>query len=172
MTFRRSKLIFSSIFALFVANCQETPAFASGRWSPPVVSLPAPEVHLAAHKTRFNHPHADGLDALVEASASRNHVPTELVHRIIRVESGGNCAADNGIAVGIMQVQPATAASVGVYGNLKNCATGLEAGTRYLHLALARTGGNWELAATLYNAGLFAKPHRSAYSSRVMVAMR
>lgn len=108
------------------------------------------------------------LSHIVEASAARNGVPAELVSRIIRVESRGNCAADNGIAKGVMQVKPQTAASVGVYGSLKNCSTGVEAGARYLRLALDRSGGDWAGAATLYNAGIWARPHASRYSQMVL----
>lgn len=109
-----------------------------------------------------------GLTKIVAESAARNGVPVVLVHRIIAVESRGKCNADNGIAHGPMQVQTATAHSVGVYGNLHNCSTGIEAGVRYLRLALNKSHGNWSYAATLYNRGLGARPSRSQYASLVM----
>jgi soluble lytic murein transglycosylase-like protein len=117
------------------------------------------------------HIHGDlnaSLAALVEESALRNHVPVELVHRIIRVESRGQCGADSGVAKGVMQVKPATARSVGVYGNLKNCAVGVEAGVRYLKEALRLAHGNWRGAATLYNRGIYARPSNSQYAMNVL----
>lgn len=112
--------------------------------------------------------YAQPLDHMIARSAARNHVPVALVHRIIKVESGYRCNASSGIAFGIMQVQRATARSVGVHGNLMHCETGLEAGTRYLRQALDAARGNWTYAATLYNRGIAARPTRSHYASLVM----
>lgn len=117
---------------------------------------------------RYSPASAQPLDRMIVATAHRNHVPVALMHRIIRVESGYRCRARNGHAFGIMQVQRATARSVGVRGNLLNCATGLEAGARYLHQALVMAHGNLAHAATLYNRGIWARPRYSHYAALVM----
>lgn len=111
---------------------------------------------------------AGELNGIVASAAARHGVPAALIHRIIHVESGGRCSAENGIASGVMQVRPATARGVGVYGNLHDCRTGVEAGVRYLRLALNKSGGNWAIAATLYNRGIGADPVRSQYARLVM----
>ena len=77
------------------------------------------------------------------------------------------CNARNGRALGAMQVFKATARSVGVTGNLLDCATGIEAGVRYLRLALDRAGSLCG-AASLFNKGLYARPSCSGYALKVM----
>lgn len=105
----------------------------------------------------------------VAIAAARHRVPVELARRIIRIESGGNCRASSGVAFGVMQVRPQTARAMGVYGDLRNCETGLEAGLRYLRAALDLSGGSWARAATLYNRGLYAyATPRSRYARMVM----
>src|SRR5690349_9474432 len=77
-----------------------------------------------------------GVAALVDHKADKHRIPRHIAHGVVRVESRYNCRARNGVHKGIMQVKPATARSVGVTGDLFDCATGLEAGMRYLRLAL------------------------------------
>ncbi len=108
--------------------------------------------------------------ALVDQTALRHGVPPALARAITKVESRGRCHASSGIAHGAMQVRPATARGVGVHGNLYHCATGIEAGVRYLKQALARARGSWAGAATLYNRGLGARPVASGYSRKVLAA--
>ena len=105
---------------------------------------------------------------LVSKIASKHGVPVRLVRSVIKVESGGNCRARNRSgASGIMQVLPPTARSVGVHGNLLDCNTGLEAGVRYLKLALAR-GGHGCAGVSLYERGIGARPACTAYGRKVM----
>jgi soluble lytic murein transglycosylase-like protein len=55
---------------------------------------------------------------------------------------------------GVMQVLPRTARSVGISGNLYDCATGIEAGLRYLRLAvLMHVRAGWCAVASAYNSG-------------------
>lgn len=105
---------------------------------------------------------------MVTRSALAHGVPPALAHGIVRMESGYNCAAYHAGASGIMQIKAASARSVGVYGGLRSCGAGLEAGMRYLRLAYEMAHGNAAYAATLYNRGLGARPSRSGYSRSVM----
>lgn len=105
---------------------------------------------------------------LVSKIANKHGVNPKLVHAVVKAESGGNCKARNRSgATGIMQVLPSTARSVGVHGNLKDCATGLEAGVRYLKLALQR-GGHGCAGVSLYERGIGARPVCTVYGRKVM----
>jgi hypothetical protein len=133
-------------------------------------------VRLRAHEfTRLRSPairhpkvrSSDLADAVTNA-AKRNGVPVSLAHGVIRVESNYNCKAYNRSgATGIGQVKPATARSVGVYGNLKDCATGIEASMRYLKVALAR-GGQGCAGVSLYERGIYARPVCTSYGRKVI----
>lgn len=111
------------------------------------------------------------LHTLVTDVARAHGVPSALAHAVVRTESGYRCGAAAGGSIGIMQVKPATARSVGVGGNLRDCATGLSAGMRYLAQALAR-GGGLCVAASAYNRGIFARPACTAYGRLVLSRMR
>jgi len=133
-------------------------------WSEPWASYSRPILPPAEPKSQISL--GSSLDAMISAAAARNNVPTELMRRIVRVESRGNCAVNRN---GVMQVLPSAAAYVGVHGDLRNCELGLEAGARYLRQALERARGDWIGAATLYNHGLWARAAPSGYSRLVMV---
>lgn len=106
--------------------------------------------------------------ARVTNAALRHGVPPALAHGVARVESNYRCNAVGGGAIGVMQVLPQTARGVGVHGNLKDCAVGIEAGMRYLRQALTRSGGNWCSAATAYNTGRMGTSRCSGYGLKVM----
>lgn len=104
---------------------------------------------------------------LIHQVSARHGVPPQIVRAVVKVESGGRCNARNAGAVGIMQVLPRTARSVGVNGNLTDCTTGLEAGVRYLKIALQR-GGHGCAGVSLYQRGVHARPVCTAYGMKVM----
>lgn len=112
------------------------------------------------------------LHSIVTEKAREHGVPPKLAHGIVKVESGYRCNAKNpsSSATGAMQVLRGTAKGVGVYGNLRDCRTGVEAGMRYLKLALDRAKGNWCGAATLYNRGVYASPVSSGYCRKVLAS--
>ena len=102
--------------------------------------------------------------------------PKSLVDAIIHVESGGNprTVGRRG-EIGLMQIKPETARSVGYRGTRRGLfdpATNIRYGTAYLDIALGRAHGNICQAATLFNAGVFARPHCSHYGRLVLEAMR
>ncbi len=107
----------------------------------------------------------------ITRAALRHGLNPRLLHAIVRVESGGNChAVSYAGAVGVGQVKPATARSVGVYGNLKNCETGIEAAARYLKLAVQK-GGSGCAGIGLYERGVGATPRCTAYARKVMAQL-
>lgn len=114
--------------------------------------------------------HARGapLAAMLAASAARNGVPLRIASAIMTIESRGRChATSSSGARGAMQVLPATARSVGVHGNLHDCATGIEAGMRYLRLVISTHGLSCGALST-YERGIYARPRCTAYGRKAV----
>lgn len=90
---------------------------------------------------------------LVSRVAAAVGLPAGLVSAVVRVESGGNPNATSSAgAMGLMQLMPGTAASLGVtdaYDPVQN----LYGGARYLKGLIDRYGGDVRLALAAYNAG-------------------
>ena len=126
----------------------------------------APQVNKSTERRRHKPPLE--LHALVTKAASRHGVPANLAHAVIAAESGYRCnARSRSGAKGIAQVMPATARGVGVHGDLYDCATGLEAGMRYLG-AIVRQHGTGCAAVALYERGAYARPVCTAYGRKVI----
>ncbi len=109
-----------------------------------------------------------GLRRMVTEAAIRHRVPVALAHGVVKAESNYNCRAHSRSgATGIMQTLRATAAGVGVSGPLTDCATGLEAGMRYLKLALDTHGAGCA-GASAYERGVRAPGRCTAYGRKVL----
>ena len=92
-------------------------------------------------------------DDLIQAAAQRNGVDPALLKGLIRQESNFNPAARSGAgAVGLTQLMPATAASLGV-SDPTDPAQAIEGGAKYLRAQLDRFGGDPAKALAAYNAG-------------------
>lgn len=113
-------------------------------------------------------PNVRHLRAIIHRTAQVHGVSPRIVAAVIRVESNGNCRARNASgAAGAMQVLPRTARGLGVHGRLTDCATGIEAGTRYLSRIIHRHGTGCA-ALSLYERGEAARPRCTAYGRRVL----
>lgn len=103
------------------------------------------------------------LRALVQEASQRENVSAQLVHAMIRRESGGKpCAVSVKGAQGLMQLMPATQADLGVSDPF-DPADNVSAGVRYLRQMLDRYRGNTALALAAYNAG----PQRVAPEGKI-----
>jgi soluble lytic murein transglycosylase-like protein len=96
---------------------------------------------------------AGQFDALINDAAQRNGVDPALLKGLVRQESNFNPNARSGAgAVGLTQLMPSTAASLGV-GDPTDPAQAIEGGARYLRQQLDRFGGDASKALAAYNAG-------------------
>jgi soluble lytic murein transglycosylase-like protein len=93
------------------------------------------------------------IDRLVGANANAWGVDPALVKAIIANESGFDPAATSKTgAQGLMQLEPGTAAGLGV-SNAYDPAQNIWGGTRYIRGLLDRFHGDLRLAVAAYNAG-------------------
>jgi soluble lytic murein transglycosylase-like protein len=115
---------------------------------------------------------AGSVQAMVTEAALRHGIDPALAHAVATVESRYRCdAVGRAGELGVMQVKPATARSVGVTGNLRDCATGIEAGMRYLRAALDRHGEGCG-GVSAYNMGIHRKASFcNGYGRKVMAQM-
>ena len=93
------------------------------------------------------------LRALVADAARRHGLDPALVLAVVSVESGfrPDAVSPKG-AQGLMQLMPATAASLGVADSF-DAAANVEGGARRLGALVARYGGDLKKALAAYNAG-------------------
>ena len=90
---------------------------------------------------------------LVQRIAGRYGVDPNLVHAVIKVESGYDpTAVSRRGAVGLMQLLPSTAAEMGIH-DLTDAHDNIVGGVRLLRRLLDRYSGNVTLALAAYNAG-------------------
>jgi soluble lytic murein transglycosylase len=98
------------------------------------------------------HARARAYDPMVERVGLEHGVPPALVKAVIHAESAFNArAVSHKGAMGLMQLMPATAKSLGVQQPF-NSEQNVEGGTRYLR-ELRERYGSWTLALAAYNAG-------------------
>lgn len=136
------------------------------------VSLPADPGSASATPAVGTSVPTGGVAALVAARARAHGIDPALALAIAKVESNFRCdAVGRSGELGIMQVKPATARSVGITGNLRDCETGIEAGLLYLRAAIERHGEGCG-AISAYNIGI----HRNTapctgYGRKVLATM-
>ena len=124
-------------------------------------ATPPPSTSFASALQQATGPAATGdaagestpYDALIDDSAQRNGVDPALLKGLIRQESNFNPAARSGAgAVGLTQLMPGTASSLGV-ADPTDPAQAIEGGAKYLRQQLDRFGGDQAKALAAYNAG-------------------
>ena len=93
-----------------------------------------------------------GYGSLIETSAQKYHVDPRLVSAVAEAESHFEQGAVSSTgAVGVMQLMPDTAASLGV--NPYDAAQNIDGGAHYLRQLLDSFGGDVKKAVAAYNAG-------------------
>ena len=118
--------------------------------TPSIPSIkPAIEVEkISKHKKAENR-----YQMLILKAAYQYNVEPEIIKAIIMAESGFNPKAVSKVgAMGLMQLMPRTARSLGVEDSFKP-AHNIDAGVRYFKLMLDQFDGEVKLALAAYNAG-------------------
>jgi soluble lytic murein transglycosylase-like protein len=96
---------------------------------------------------------ANPYDGLIRRAAQRHELDPALLSAVIRQESGFNARARSSAgAMGLMQLMPDTARSLGV-SDPYDPAQNVEGGARMLRGLIDRYGGRLDLALAAYNAG-------------------
>lgn len=93
------------------------------------------------------------LDAIFEEAAKKYNLSVELLKAVAKTESNfeSDCVSSSG-AVGIMQLMPETAESLGVE-NSYDARENIMGGAKYLAMKLKEYNGDVSLALAAYNAG-------------------
>lgn len=93
------------------------------------------------------------IDGYIEELSGKYSVDPKLIHSIIKQESGYKSDSVSGAgAMGLMQLMPATAASLGVKDPF-DPGQNIEGGVKYMKQMMDKYNGNTELALAAYNAG-------------------
>ncbi len=93
------------------------------------------------------------IDEVIAEAAQENQIDPRLIRAVIQVESAGNpkAVSPKG-AMGLMQLMPETARSLGVRDHF-DVRENILAGARYLKSLINRYNGNIDLALAAYNWG-------------------
>lgn len=103
------------------------------------------------------------VNRLIARYSAVYDVPEDLVHRVVRRESGYNPAARNGPYYGLMQIVPQTARTMGYRGapeGLLDADTNLRYGVKYLRGAWLVARGNRDRAVMWYSKGYYYEAKR------------
>nr|WP_229583075.1 lytic transglycosylase domain-containing protein [Paracoccus sp. S-4012] len=103
------------------------------------------------------------LRALIEHYAAEYDVPVTLVHRVVQRESRYRAEARNGPYMGLMQILPQTAQTMGFRGEpaqLLDAETNLRYGVKYLRGAWLVSGGDEAKAVQWYANGYYYEAKR------------
>lgn len=115
-------------------------------------TAPSRDIQTVSGDGKGSSVNVDSLAHFMEEAARRYQVDPRLVSAVAEVESNNDQTAVSGAgAIGVMQLMPDTAASLGVdpYDAKEN----IEGGVKYLRQMLDSFGGDVRKAVAAYNAG-------------------
>jgi len=93
------------------------------------------------------------FNSIIKTQAAKTGINENLLKAVIKTESGFNPNARSHVgAMGLMQLMPKTAESLGVVDPY-NPQQNIEGGSKYLKKLLSKYNGNKEMALAAYNAG-------------------
>ena len=93
------------------------------------------------------------LEEYINASSKKYNISPKIIKALIKAESSFNAnSLSSSGAIGLMQLMPSTANSLGVK-NPYDPAQNIDGGVKYLNYQLKRFDGNLEYALAAYNAG-------------------
>jgi len=120
---------------------------------PEVVAPPPAPVQPAMTAEQSDPSKSNDLHTVVRNASSKVKLDPDLIHSVIRYESGGNAhAVSSKGALGLMQLMPQTAKKLGVR-NAFNPEQNVQAGTQYLRALLEQFNFDLVKALAAYNAG-------------------
>ncbi len=109
----------------------------------------------------------DNVSTMAASQAGTAGLPTSLVERVIRRESGGNPRAVHAGNYGLMQIRLGTARAMGYTGSaagLLDPQTNMTYALRYLAGAYRAAGGNESRAIALYSRGYYYQAKAQGFS--------
>ena len=128
----------------------------------------APKTHTTSHAAPAK---AGQVVGLIQSMAPSYGVPTWFALRIAKVESNYNPHLRGRAGeYGVFQMKCATAKGIGFSGNcaaLLDPAVNVRWGLKHLSIAMAKSGGNLKLAASMHNGGLGRKTLIQGYVNKV-----
>ena len=96
----------------------------------------------------------EDMDSIFEEASALYQIPSKLLRAVAKAESGFNPkAVSKAGAMGVMQLMPGTARSLGV-SDPYNARQNILGGAKYLKQNLDRFGGDVSLALAAYNAAV------------------
>jgi hypothetical protein len=156
---RGTRTINRQLLGLAVLLLTVVPGYLASRISAnEVASSPsapaiAPDVEATFDEVVENTPTGTEIDQHIREIAARHRVSEELIVAIIEAESRFDAhAVSRRGAVGLMQLMPATAATLGVSDPF-DPRENIDAGVRHLRAMMAHFPGDLPLALAAYNAG-------------------
>lgn len=141
------------------------------------VSSPKKHTYTRNRGLQADESKASAIRPMIARHAAAEGVPYALADAVVRVESRYNPMARNGVNIGLTQINPLTAKSLGYEGTtsgLMNSDTNLRYGIKYLAGAYRLAGGDTCGTVLRYQAGHRAKSMTNAsraYCSKVKLIM-